>query len=254
MEPAVLNRERNAADRRKRMPIFRLFDDYCNEDYYVLPRKFSIVARVEVKFPIEPRYRDRHHFILSDINGAKIEAMTSSYETVMHFNNLLHEKHVFKMHNVDFTISMGEHQFRHISGPMELYLTRQTVVEPYTVPFQMPPFPKHIILSLADIAELPNMTLVDIMAIVVHLDTIHRTMWGPFRKIIVMDARWSLHAIKVWGDLLNKNALRWVLAKENCSIIIGTMFRQFRRQECLESSDYTTIHFNPFHHNNHHFE
>ncbi|KAL5676075.1 hypothetical protein ACJX0J_012206, partial [Zea mays] len=95
---------------------------------------------------------------------------------------------------------------------------------------------------------------INIMAIVVHLDTIHRTMWGPFRKIIVMDARWSLHAIKVWGDLLNKNALRWVLAKENCSIIIGTMFRQFRRQECLESSDYTTIHFNPFHHNNHHFE
>ncbi|ONM55767.1 hypothetical protein ZEAMMB73_Zm00001d020891 [Zea mays] len=113
---------------------------------------------------------------------------------------------------------------------MELYLTRQTVVEPYTVPFQMPPFPKHIFLSLADIAELPNRTLVDIMAIVVHLDVIHRTMWGPFRKIVVMDARWSLHAIKVWGDLLNKNALRWVLAKENCSIIIGTMFRRFRRQ------------------------
>jgi hypothetical protein len=86
--------------------------------------------------------------------------MTSSYETVKHFNNLLHEKHVFKMHNVDFSISMGEHQFRHISGPMELYLTRQTVVEPYTVPFQMPPFPKHIFLSLADIAELPNRTLV----------------------------------------------------------------------------------------------
>jgi hypothetical protein len=64
------------------------------------------------------------------------------------------------MHNVDFSISMGARQFRHISGPMELYLTRQTVVEPYTVPFQMPPFPKHIFLSLADIAELPNRTLV----------------------------------------------------------------------------------------------
>jgi hypothetical protein len=86
--------------------------------------------------------------------------MTSSYETVKHFNNLLYEKHVFKMHNVDFSISMSEHQFRYISGPMELYLTRQTVVEPYTVPFQMSPFLKHIILSLADIAELPNRTLV----------------------------------------------------------------------------------------------
>jgi hypothetical protein len=34
----------------------------------------------------------------------------------------------------------------------------------------------------------------------------------------------------VWGDLLNKNALRWALAKEDYGIIIGTMFRRFRRQ------------------------
>uniref|UniRef100_A0A804NP27 Helitron helicase-like domain-containing protein n=1 Tax=Zea mays TaxID=4577 RepID=A0A804NP27_MAIZE len=93
----------------------------------------------------------------------------------------------------------------------------------------------------------------DIMAVVVHLDTIHRTMWGPFRKIVIMDARGYLHIIKVWGDLLNKNALRWALAKEDYGIIIGTMFRRFRRQECLESSDHTAIHFNPFHHNTHHF-
>jgi hypothetical protein len=33
---------------------------------------------------------------------------------------------------------------------------------------------------------------VDIMAIVVHLDTIHRTMWGTFRKIVIMDARYIL--------------------------------------------------------------
>ncbi|AQL03116.1 Protein TRAUCO [Zea mays] len=70
----------------------------------------------------------------------------------------------------------------------------------------------------------------DIMAIVVHLDTIHRTMWGPFRKIVIMDARGSLHIIKVWGDLLNKNALRRTLAKEDYGIIIETMFRRFRRQ------------------------
>ncbi|PWZ41861.1 ATP-dependent DNA helicase PIF4 [Zea mays] len=231
----------------------RLFDDYRDEDFYGLPRKYNIVARVEVKFPIEPRYRDSQHFILSDINGSKIEAMTSSYETVKHFDSLINEKHVYKMHNVEFSINLGD-RFRHISGPMELYLTRQTVVEPYTVPFQMSPFPKHIFLNLAAIAELPNRTLVDIMAIVVHLDTVQHTMWGNVRKIVVMDARWSLHTIKVRGDLLNKNALRWALANENYGIIIGTMFRRFRRQEYLESSDYTAIHFNPYHHSTHHFE
>ena len=85
--------------------------------------------------------------------------MTSSYETVKHFDSLINEKHVYKMHNVEFSINLGD-RFRHISGPMELYLTRQTVVEPYTVPFQIPPFPKHIFLNLAAIAELPNRTLV----------------------------------------------------------------------------------------------
>ncbi|KAL5681182.1 hypothetical protein ACJX0J_007567, partial [Zea mays] len=251
MEPVVLNCERAATDQRKRMPV--LFDDYRDEDFYGLPRKYSIVARVEVKFPIEPRFRDRQHFVLSDINGAKIEAITYMYETVKHFDNFLHEKHVYKMHNVKFSLHPGEFNFRHLNGPMELCLDQQTIVEPYTVPIQMAPFPKQIILNLADIAELPNRTLVDIMAIVVHLDTIHRTMWGPFRKIVIMDARGYLHIIKAWGDLLNKNALRWALAKEDYGIIIGTMFRGFRRQECLESSDHTAIHFNSFHHNTHHF-
>ncbi|ONM00077.1 hypothetical protein ZEAMMB73_Zm00001d030046 [Zea mays] len=175
------------------------------------------------------------------------------YETVKHFDNLLHEKHVYKMHNVKFSLHPGEFNFRHLNGPMELCLDQQTIVEPYTVPIQMAPFPKQILLNLADIAELPNRTLVDIMAVVVHLDTIQRTMWGPFRKIVIMNARGYLHIIKVWGDLLNKNALRWALAKEDYGIIIETMFRRFRRQECLESSDHTAIHFNPFHHSTHHF-
>ncbi|KAL5668114.1 hypothetical protein ACJX0J_020335, partial [Zea mays] len=49
-------------------PSFRLFDNYRDEDFYGLPQKYSIVARVEVKFSIEPRFRDRQHFVLSDIN------------------------------------------------------------------------------------------------------------------------------------------------------------------------------------------
>ncbi|AQK66714.1 hypothetical protein ZEAMMB73_Zm00001d014645, partial [Zea mays] len=186
MEPAVLNRERVALDKKNKMPV--LFDDYSDEDFYGAQRKYSIVARVEVKFPIEPRYHDRQHYILSDINGAKIEAIATRYEIVKYFNSLLHEKHVYKMHNVWFGLNPGAFNFRHLNGTMELYFTHQTVVEPYTVPVQMPPFPKHIFLNLDDIAELPNRTLVDIMAIVVHLDTIHRTMWGTFRKIVIMDA------------------------------------------------------------------
>jgi hypothetical protein len=73
---------------------------------------------------------------------------------------LLHEKHVYKMHNVVFGLNPGAFNFRYLNGTMELYFTQQTVVEPYTVPVQMSPFPKHIFLNLDDIAELPNRTLV----------------------------------------------------------------------------------------------
>ncbi|ONM55203.1 hypothetical protein ZEAMMB73_Zm00001d020600 [Zea mays] len=125
MEPVVLNRERAAADRLKRMPIFRLFDDYRDEDFYGLPRKYSIVARVEVKFLIEPRFRDRQHFILSDINGAKIEAITYLYETVKHFDNLLHEKHVYKMHNVKFGLSFVSRVWPVLAGHHRMFWALQ---------------------------------------------------------------------------------------------------------------------------------
>jgi hypothetical protein len=82
------------------------------------------------------------------------------YETVKHFDNLLHEKHVYKMHNVKFSLHPGEFNFRHLNGTMELCLNQQAIVEPYTFPIQMAPFPKQIFLNLADIAELPNRTLV----------------------------------------------------------------------------------------------
>jgi hypothetical protein len=82
------------------------------------------------------------------------------YETVKHFDNLLHEKHVYNMHNVKFSLHPGEFNFRHLNGPMELCLNQQTIVEPYTFPIQMVSFPKQIFLNLADIAELPNRTLV----------------------------------------------------------------------------------------------
>ncbi|ONM32774.1 hypothetical protein ZEAMMB73_Zm00001d041274 [Zea mays] len=189
MEPVILNRERAATDRLKRVPM--LFDDYCDEDFYGLPGKYSIVARVEVKFPIEPHYRDRQHFIFSDINGTKIEAITSWYEIVKHFNNMLHEKHVYKMHNIKFGLHPGEFNFRHLNGPMELYLNQQTIVEPYTVPIQMAPFPKHIFLNLADIVEMPNMTLVECLEssdhTAIHFNLFHHNShyFGLIQKALV---------------------------------------------------------------------
>ena len=44
---------------------FKLFDDV--EDYFGLPKSWSVVVRIDVKFPVEPRYRDKQHFIFMDI-------------------------------------------------------------------------------------------------------------------------------------------------------------------------------------------
>ena len=44
---------------------FKLFDDV--EDYFGFLKSWSVVVRVDVKFPVEPRYRDKQHFIFVDI-------------------------------------------------------------------------------------------------------------------------------------------------------------------------------------------
>jgi hypothetical protein len=38
--------------------------------------------------------------------------------------------------------------------------------------------------------------------------------------------RWDIIVVGIWPELLQRNALRWVLARENKSIIIGTMLRR----------------------------
>ena len=44
---------------------FKLFDDV--EDYFELPKSWSVVVRIDVKLPVEPRYHDKQHFIFVDI-------------------------------------------------------------------------------------------------------------------------------------------------------------------------------------------
>ncbi|ONM52829.1 hypothetical protein ZEAMMB73_Zm00001d019382 [Zea mays] len=110
----------------------------------------------------------------------------------------------------------------------------------------MAPFPKHIFLNLTDIAELPNRTLVDIMAIVVHLDTIHRTMWGPFKKIVIMDAR----VPRVFGSYCNtlqsvpsQHPLFWtyIVADENGSKSLGPNVDAKERKRQRERERYVVM-------------
>ena len=42
----------------------KLFDDV--DESLGLPQSWTVIVRIDVKFPVEPRYRDKQHFILID--------------------------------------------------------------------------------------------------------------------------------------------------------------------------------------------
>ncbi|KAL5660956.1 hypothetical protein ACJX0J_028081, partial [Zea mays] len=65
---------------------------------------------------------------------------------------------------------------------------------------------------------------------------------------------WDLIVVGVWTDLLQKNALRWSLARVDNNIIIGTMLRRNNKHGCLETSDHRIVHFNPDHHTTYHLK
>uniref|UniRef100_A0A804NVR3 Uncharacterized protein n=1 Tax=Zea mays TaxID=4577 RepID=A0A804NVR3_MAIZE len=79
-----------------------------------------------------------------------------------------------------------------------------------------------------DVYQQPHKTFVDIIGIVVHLEPLKYIGGRPYREA--------------------RNALRWALAKVDKNIIIATMMRRNNKYRCLETSDYSTIHFNPDHH------
>ncbi|KAL5678919.1 hypothetical protein ACJX0J_005304, partial [Zea mays] len=90
-----------------------------------------------------------------------------------------------------------------------------------------------------------------IVGIVIHLAPLEHISGRPYREAILMDSRWDIIVVGIWPDLLQRNALRWVLARDNKSIIIGTMMRHNKLHRCLQTSDHSTVHFDPDHHTTH---
>ncbi|ONL92399.1 hypothetical protein ZEAMMB73_Zm00001d027234 [Zea mays] len=102
-----------------------------------------------------------------------------------------------------------------------------------------------------EVVQQPHKTFVDIVGIVIHLAPLEHISGRPYREAILMDSRWDIIVVGIWPDLLQRNALRWVLARDNKSIIIGTMMRHNKLHRCLQTSDHSTVHFDPDHHTTH---
>ncbi|KAJ1256563.1 hypothetical protein BS78_K004300 [Paspalum vaginatum] len=150
-------------------PRFKRFDD-VDETFDLLLRTWSIVVRVEVKFPVEPRYRDKQHFILVDTDGSKVEAIAYNND-VRRFDNLLHQGFNYTIHRVIFGINWGEVAFRNIAHRIELTLTSNTTVEPYTMPLCFPRCPRHL-MPFHEVFQQPNRRLVDVMGIILCVEPV----------------------------------------------------------------------------------
>ncbi|AQK43171.1 hypothetical protein ZEAMMB73_Zm00001d025187 [Zea mays] len=218
MTSVTLNQNRIVADLRP-FPPFVLFDDI--QGFNNLPQVKSVFARVVVKFP---RHRNSQHFILQDITGAKIEAISNG-NNVERFDVLLKQGYTYTLYKVAFCLNWAEVQFRNIAHGLELGLITHTIVEPFTKPIQFPPFPKYL-MPFHDVYQQPHKTFVDIIGIVVHLEPLKYIGGRPYREAVLMDSRWNLIVMGVWTDLLQRNALRWALAKVDKNIIIATMMRR----------------------------
>jgi len=75
------------------------------------------------------------------------------------FNTLLQQGSIYTLHGVVFGPNWGQAEFRNIEHRHELTLTRRTTVEPYTMPIQFPPYPKHL-MPFHEVIQQPNKTFV----------------------------------------------------------------------------------------------
>ncbi|ONM63180.1 hypothetical protein ZEAMMB73_Zm00001d000321 [Zea mays] len=197
---------------------FVLFDDI--QDVNNLPQVKSVFARVVVKFP---RRRNSQHYILQDITGSKIEAISNG-NNVQRFDALLTQGCTYTLYRVAFCLNREELQFRNIGHGLELGLITHTIVDPFTKPIQFPPFPKYL-MPFHEVYQQPHKTFVDVIGIVLHLEPLKHIGGRPYREAVLMDSRWDLIIVGVWTDLLQRNALRWSLARVDKNIIIGTLLR-----------------------------
>lgn len=195
---------------------------------------------------MEPRYHDKQHFIIVDTTGSKIEAI--SYGNNVHrFDTLLQQGCKYILKDVVFGPNWGDLEFRNIGHRFEVTLTRKTRVEPYTFRLQFPPCPKHL-MPFHEVIRQPNKTFVDVMGIVVHMEPLEHVGNRLYREVVLMDARWHLIIVGIWSDLFCRNFQRWYKARDEKEIIIATMLRRNSTHRCLESSDHTSLDFNPRHH------
>ncbi|KAL5671560.1 hypothetical protein ACJX0J_015866, partial [Zea mays] len=91
---------------------------------------------------------------------------------------------------------------------LELTLATRTVVDPFHLPIQFPPYPKHL-MPFHEVLQQPHKRFIDVIGIVIHLAPLEHIVGRSYREAILMDSRWDIIVVGIWPELLQRNALRW---------------------------------------------
>ncbi|XP_048568271.1 uncharacterized protein LOC125548769 [Triticum urartu] len=246
MAPINLRRQRTFANFTKK-PVEPRFIDFDDIEYSDTFRTCSICVRVDVKFPVNPS-GDKLHFILMDKTGAKIEAIVAGKDLVNRFNITLHMGRKYIIHGVTTWPNFEELECRYIQHTYECSFSARTFVE--SLSLQFPTYPKHL-MPFQEVQRCPRNTFVDIIGIVVHYDGHERIGGYPgaeiYREVTFMDMWGKLIVVGIWGGNLIQNSYRWSTTEGSKSIVLATMLRKDCKYGNLETSNYTTLAFNPDH-------
>ncbi|XBH58645.1 hypothetical protein VPH35_080048 [Triticum aestivum] len=256
MAPINLRRQRTFANFTKNQLSLGKFIDFDDIEYSDTFRTCSICVRVDVKFPVNPS-GDKLHFILMEKtlslkHGAKIEAIVAGKDLVNRFNITLHMGRKYIIHGVTMRPNFEELECRYIQHTYECSFSARTFVE--SLSLQFPTYPKHL-MPFQEVQRCPRNTFVDIIGIVVHYDGHERIGDTQVLKYIERSPSWicgmcswgKLIVVGIWGGNLIQNSYRWSTTEGNKSIVLATMLRKDCKYGNLETSNYTTLAFNPDH-------
>ncbi|KAG0526746.1 hypothetical protein BDA96_06G172700 [Sorghum bicolor] len=220
------------------MTRFKRFQDIQLVD---IGYSWSITVRIEAKFPF---YRDSQRFILMDTMGCKLVGIMSGPETER-FNRLLQQGRDYTIHDVRFQIKPHS-EFRNIQSNYECRFDHLTTVEPWKMPIQFPVCSNHLT-SVLDVMHCPSKTYIDFVGILVHWGEIERPHSGLCREVVFMDKRCDLVVVIMSCKVLAAHKIKLQNAALDNTVVFASMLRVNHIHRCLETSDYTTLAFNPPH-------
>ncbi|XP_066320532.1 uncharacterized protein [Miscanthus floridulus] len=137
-------------------------------------------------------------------------------------------------------------EFRNIQSNFECRLDRLTTVERWNMPIQFPVCSNHLT-SIHEVINCPSKTYIDIAGILVHWGRVETPRSGLCREVVLMDTRCDLIVVVMSCKVLAAHKVKLQNAALDNTVVLASMLRVNHKHRCLETTDYTTLAFDPPH-------